>query len=1092
MEYWEFLLQKEGDRSWQPIKTPNVEIEEGRYRVVAHSNRPNTDVEIRVTHQSAREKPPKRRSQKRSRRTNREGLMVVIPYTYLKAGFWELRCSGDIMSDLLGQTWRHSIQLQVLPKAQPPVPAATTLSEVTEPNSSLEVNEAELSKSHNQQKAAEPESSPEVKEAELSKSLNQPQTDAEPESPPEVNVAESTKSLNQQQKAAEPEEVHEAETVREIEGLLTKLTPTEAPAEFHPVLTVAEIPIENETPLAIASDTEIAPPLQAAESGVTPSQPQTPPPLQVGSHINPLMEQSLQNLEQMLQQVLEPILQEFEDSEQGFEEPPLSEPDFSSPFLDATEIDSNLQGLLLNLEQETLVAHRGQSLTLSGQVDFLDITQHNEAETASDVPSVLQGTLRICLRDPQNSQLILDLRHPLPEQGLPLSFSYTFDLPANCQTRLILGEVILYDATPTALASQPFSITVDLEELLGTLLGRTSNDGMSLVTTPSPAEEEIETAELPEALLIPEAEPVRAKLAFLDLKETPLTPIPIQPAVSKPLPPQIYQPTSGEKPVKSLQLPKLPKPEEAVVPIDASYSIAPNDAIDFWDNDEDDASVDLLETSSVDTASAETRSQPKELEPDTTNLVSLSKEPTPSGIKPQWLSAQVEEQPSQETENGVKWLPKLLPDASPGMDELSEEDDPSYSLQPTALFTPSPVAASFSPWVPGLQTAHQDATELDPTEPIEVENAFQSLNLQARFWSRLNSMAIDTELGEWLKDDLVAFEHPEQAEDAAEFVEPTPDEAAIDPIDWDTEPDQQEHTESSTDEEEWETVPSQFAEIAVEPLDWDTESSGQGETTHTDWEAVPSQSDEIAAEPQDADAEPIAQMETALEPIDWDVELNEPNETPLEPIDWDTEASDLTETAFEEETITPETPTFLEVEPLEPEVPINPDASLDWTTQEIVVEDDLPSPKRPAVTSGLGNATAESPLLSAESIALRADQLIPTPELIISPSDLIAGELATVRIKLPLVSDPFYVKLWIQDRQSRLVLDGPRSLADFSPSRSTLETMIQLTVPFGSMEIRFEAITIDAATQSESHKVIVDRVVLPPDVLNFSLDEFET
>src|SRR6478672_11140783 len=279
MEYWEFLLQKEGDRSWQPIKTPNVEIEEGRYRIVAHSNRPNTDVEIRVTHQSAREKPPKRRSQKRSRRTNREGLMVVIPYTYLKAGFWELRCSGDIMSDLLGQTWRHSIQLQVLPKAQPPVPAATTLSEVTEPNSSLEVNEAELSKSHNQQKAAEPES------------------------PPEVNVAESTKSLNQQQKAAEPEEVHEAETVREIEGLLTKLTPTEAPAEFHPVLTVAEIPIENETPLAIASDTEIAPPLQAAESGVTPSQPQTPPPLQVGSHINPLMEQSLQNLEQMLQQV---------------------------------------------------------------------------------------------------------------------------------------------------------------------------------------------------------------------------------------------------------------------------------------------------------------------------------------------------------------------------------------------------------------------------------------------------------------------------------------------------------------------------------------------------------------------------------------------------------------------------------------------------------------------------------------------------------------------------------------------------------------------------------------------------------------------
>jgi hypothetical protein len=55
MEYWEFLLQKEGDRIWLPIKSPRLEIEAGRYRVVAHSTRTNTDVEICVIHDSTEE-----------------------------------------------------------------------------------------------------------------------------------------------------------------------------------------------------------------------------------------------------------------------------------------------------------------------------------------------------------------------------------------------------------------------------------------------------------------------------------------------------------------------------------------------------------------------------------------------------------------------------------------------------------------------------------------------------------------------------------------------------------------------------------------------------------------------------------------------------------------------------------------------------------------------------------------------------------------------------------------------------------------------------------------------------------------------------
>lgn len=125
MEQWQFLIQKQGDRTWRPLESPKGEILAGRYRVLARSHRPNTDVEVRVTFLSTQEVPPKRRIHKRSRRTNSDGLMAVIPYTNLKPGIWELQCSGDLMSDILGESWKYTIYLQVLP--QPVAEAVETL-----------------------------------------------------------------------------------------------------------------------------------------------------------------------------------------------------------------------------------------------------------------------------------------------------------------------------------------------------------------------------------------------------------------------------------------------------------------------------------------------------------------------------------------------------------------------------------------------------------------------------------------------------------------------------------------------------------------------------------------------------------------------------------------------------------------------------------------------------------------------------------------------------------------------------------------------------------------------------------------------------
>jgi hypothetical protein len=116
MEHWQFLIQKQGDRSWHPLESPNLKIVEGRYRVLARSYLPNTNVEVRVTHTSPQEVPPQRRIFKRSHRTNPEGLITVIPFTYLQPGIWELKCSADLMADVFGQSWQYALLIEVLPQ----------------------------------------------------------------------------------------------------------------------------------------------------------------------------------------------------------------------------------------------------------------------------------------------------------------------------------------------------------------------------------------------------------------------------------------------------------------------------------------------------------------------------------------------------------------------------------------------------------------------------------------------------------------------------------------------------------------------------------------------------------------------------------------------------------------------------------------------------------------------------------------------------------------------------------------------------------------------------------------------------------------
>jgi hypothetical protein len=123
MEYWEFLIQREGDRGWRTIKTGHLQLMEGKYRIVANSNLLDTQIQTRITHQTLALTVPQRRSRSCSQATNPKGLLVIIPFTHLHSGIWQFVCSSNSGS----QTALHQLlKLRVLPRTTIPSPMPLT------------------------------------------------------------------------------------------------------------------------------------------------------------------------------------------------------------------------------------------------------------------------------------------------------------------------------------------------------------------------------------------------------------------------------------------------------------------------------------------------------------------------------------------------------------------------------------------------------------------------------------------------------------------------------------------------------------------------------------------------------------------------------------------------------------------------------------------------------------------------------------------------------------------------------------------------------------------------------------------------------
>lgn len=138
-----------------------------------------------------------------------------------------------------------------------------------------------------------------------------------------------------------------------------------------------------------------------------------------------------------------------------------------------------------------------------------------------------------------------------------------------------------------------------------------------------------------------------------------------------------------------------------------------------------------------------------------------------------------------------------------------------------------------------------------------------------------------------------------------------------------------------------------------------------------------------------------------------------------------------------------------------------------------------------------------SPALQPDPIAARPQSLpelpapptdddaaeLPSPQLTLPAGELIAGAALPISVSLPPYPRRLAVKVWVVDVQSRSLADRLRWLMNWTVDDTGEQTaLLQLQVPQGCLEARFEATAVDLTTQRESRKTTLIREILPPDL----------
>ncbi|MEH2375827.1 hypothetical protein [Nostoc sp.] len=676
--------------------------------------------------------------------------------------------------------------------------------------------------------------------------------------------------------------------------------------------------------------------------------------------------------------------------------------------------------LLLILDQGSYIARWGEALTINGHIELEEKTNLDQAETLS--PKSLRALeLGIELRSPKNSKILTQVRQPLPDQELPFTINTSIDIPADCESKLILADISLYGRFADVdeiiqLASQSFTITAEVKELLaitgvGKLSKSLNGNGLIAASDSSATFTETETA-------------VRLDLKLFNLVKIPKTDqfqiFNISP--NTPLPPQINLQVLREGGLRiskfnnsgtSPQLPKLPP-----VPTDAN-------------------TTDVV---------AESPTQEELLEKDTTistiNLEQLvirqPRMPRLDATFPYLRRLQALPGDAEEVKSNVP--PDALqvsdPEDFPQLDVTVAENANTPELVGDGQFQEESVAELEAQTNAQFQEESVAEVEVQPNAQVITTGNLDSSPL-LRKWMQSQGYSLPESINDLQPQDYDNYVLAPQTP-----LSLSAENANVDvnlPLNLDA------NTEKNLSEG------LDHSELVL------TETpKGQGT-----WEEVQGLASELGNFEEDVDTAKQADLgigeNTGLEKV-------------LEP----TLSSAL-----------------LTQQPLPP-ASININIASAWLAQEIVL-DDTYSELEAEATRSYPFEEEEQPLLDLSPsfpIIAAATEPLPIPQLHVPEGELIAGKSIIVRVVLPEVSPQVVVKLWLEDYQTRWLVDGPHLLTNLLPNAlGGLEVMTQLNIPFGCLEIRLEAIALDLTTQQESHKVTILRTVVPPDLPSLQLDE---
>ena len=1074
MEYWEFLLQKKGDRSWLPLESSDVEILEGRYRIVARSSRKDIPVEIQIRHTSPEDVPPRWRTKNRSAHTNNSGLVSIVPFVHFRPGIWELRCTNDLMSDFVGERWLYSVKLQVI--AQEDLVDDDWSGPVVDASSANSETHADAIALH---AAARDLNSDTV-------SITDVQLDLADLALPEqtdqaVDVPTHAETVN----VDEPEEIAADTAVPESLAEAEASDP-EPVTEFpEPVQIQPDLDASTCDAAGDADDAATAT-LGDDWDGAVPSSETTMP----HDDAQPTHADWRSLAEQMSQDVVDEAFLDVEsaiDPQRDVDPNSVTNRDRTLSADAADRLTLAGRPVQLQLQTDAYIVKGGRSVPLTGAITLADSSADSSAASAAQVdsPQLPASVLTIRLFDPQTAQTVDRIQQTVAAQSLPATFQVAIAPPAQ-RSHLILGEVTLTAEVEGQLlvsASQEFSITTDLNELLDAIANQDvfaaeeAADPVELFNFDAPpvdvATSVADFSTQPDEALPAEAEsaidqPAKPKIEFSAPPAIPFQPARFQPNLGMSLPPQIR--TSSSKLASHEHDQAQPAdPAIASPPPQPTAPPAPQPAPSA-------------------SANSSVRFEPL-----------LPKLPTLRPIQPQ-AAAQAS---ADDLENQMA---------------KQAEESPSAVVSPVDAPNHAPNHA--------LNNAANVAANVDPslTGNLHGEDAIAAADLAADHLLAAADAVASTADVEDLKTDLAAHAPTPAAVPETDQTQSVQD----------LQTDDAELFETVVNQQTSETVSSAAADAEDLSDAWHAEEAEDVDVTSSERdtdEAEFDEFDETNVEPTfDLDIGVTAAPVNPLEQSFSSLNLHDRFFSRLSALAFDAQAAQMQQiedsTAYRPHGVDfdalSEFQSFpsdaneqpdsgdsasLPTESLLPDFDPSPSAEelareAELTANEVVIYDDeivVDDVEADVMAASGSSAIADPAYSNPLNDAIEPDidswsnlPPLPVPQLKIPSGNLKSGEALDVQVRLPSHPLRVYVKFWMSDRQMRTILDGPRWLADLEPDgQGYLETVVPLVVPKGCLEVQIEAVTVEVATQRQSQKASFNRAVLPMDLPTVSFDEFD-